>query len=147
MRNGGILLRVLKEQGFKLEDSLRSIGRSIETGHREMNLVPLFNALRMRSEWEEFFGKGGVDHESESNQKNKEVKNMEVFTRDLEKLERMPIIETHIGKSKDGRLVIHRTVITDIKDVKYYEKVLENDGEASAPISEETVRPAKISIG
>jgi len=73
---------------------------------------------------------------------------MEVFTRDLEKLERMPIIETHICKSKDGKLVIHRTVITDIKDVKYYEKVLENDGENSErPIPEETIRPAKISLG
>lgn len=36
-----------------------------------------------------------------------------------------PIVESHIGKSKDGKYVIHRTIITDIKPVKYYEKVME----------------------
>lgn len=148
MRNGGILFRVLKEQGFKLEDGLRGIGRSVEKGNQEMNLVFLFNALRMRNEWEEFFRKGAVDHKRESNQKSKEVIKMEVFTRDLEKLEKMPIIETHIGKSKDGRFVIHRTVITDIKDAKYYEKVLQNNGEyAEETIPERTVKPTKISLG
>ena len=40
-----------------------------------------------------------------------------------------PILETHIGKSKDGRYIIHKTVITDIKPVKYYEKVIESKTE------------------
>tara|TARA_Y100000034_G_scaffold114516_1_gene150715 strand:+ start:559 stop:726 length:168 start_codon:yes stop_codon:yes gene_type:complete len=34
-----------------------------------------------------------------------------------------PILETQISKSKDGKYVIHRTVITDIKPVAYFEKV------------------------
>ena len=34
-----------------------------------------------------------------------------------------PIIETSITKSKNGKYLIHKTVITDIKPVKYYEKV------------------------
>lgn len=42
----------------------------------------------------------------------------------MEKLNKQPIIETAIKKSEDGRFVIHRTIITDIKPVKYYEKVL-----------------------
>ena len=37
-----------------------------------------------------------------------------------------PILETHISKSRDGRYIIHKTVITDIKPVKYFEKVMEN---------------------
>jgi hypothetical protein len=37
---------------------------------------------------------------------------------------RAPIIETQISKSKDGRWILHRTIITDIKPVKYFEKVL-----------------------
>ena len=37
---------------------------------------------------------------------------------------RGPIIETQISKSKDGRWILHRTIITDIKPVKYFEKVL-----------------------
>tara|TARA_Y100001963_G_scaffold104015_1_gene143312 strand:+ start:165 stop:341 length:177 start_codon:yes stop_codon:yes gene_type:complete len=40
-----------------------------------------------------------------------------------------PILETTITKSKDGKYVIHKTIVTDIKPIKYYEKVLEgNDG-------------------
>jgi len=37
-----------------------------------------------------------------------------------------PITETQISKSKDGKYIIHKTIITDIKPVKYYEKILEN---------------------
>ena len=37
----------------------------------------------------------------------------------------VPLIETHISRSKDGRYIIHRTVITDIKPTGYYEKILE----------------------
>jgi len=42
------------------------------------------------------------------------------------KFENKPITETQIGKSKDGKYIIHKTIITDIKPVKYYERVLEN---------------------
>ncbi len=44
-----------------------------------------------------------------------------------EQLEKMPIIETRISKSKDGRFLIHKTVITDIKPVEYYKVVLEKE--------------------
>ncbi|MDP3699248.1 MAG: hypothetical protein Q8R47_06725 [Nanoarchaeota archaeon] len=37
-----------------------------------------------------------------------------------------PIVETQISKSKDGKYLIHKTIITDIKPVKYYEKVMES---------------------
>lgn len=42
-------------------------------------------------------------------------------------LNRPPIVETKIGKSKDGRWVIHRTIITDIKAAAYYRQVLQSD--------------------
>ncbi len=38
-----------------------------------------------------------------------------------------PIVETRIEKSKDGKFIMHRTIITDIKPVQYFEKVLESD--------------------
>jgi len=41
--------------------------------------------------------------------------------------ENRPIVETQIGKSKDGKYVLHRTIITDIKPRTYYERVLEAD--------------------
>ena len=42
----------------------------------------------------------------------------------IKQLNKMPIIESRIAKSKDGRFVIHKVVITDIKPVEYYEKVM-----------------------
>ncbi|MDP3990623.1 MAG: hypothetical protein Q8Q01_05475 [archaeon] len=35
-----------------------------------------------------------------------------------------PIVETQISKSKDGKYVLHKTIITDIKPVGYYQKVI-----------------------
>ena len=35
-----------------------------------------------------------------------------------------PLIESVVTKSKDGKFVIHKTVITDIRPVKYYEMVV-----------------------
>lgn len=36
-----------------------------------------------------------------------------------------PVVETSITTSRDGKWVIHKTIITDIKAVGYYTKVLE----------------------
>ena len=38
--------------------------------------------------------------------------------------ENKPILEKPISKSKDGKYIIHKTVITDIKPVGYLQKVL-----------------------
>lgn len=39
---------------------------------------------------------------------------------------RPPIVETKISKSKDGKWVMHRTIITDIKPATYYQAVLKS---------------------
>lgn len=44
----------------------------------------------------------------------------------LKQLANMPLIESRITLSKDGKYVIHKTTITDIKPMSYYEKVFEN---------------------
>ena len=49
---------------------------------------------------------------------------MELTSKKLEQLKKMPIVETVITKSEDGQWVIHKTVITDIKPVSYYEKIV-----------------------
>jgi hypothetical protein len=41
-----------------------------------------------------------------------------------EQLRQMPIIRSTISKSKDSKYIIHRTTITTIKPVAYYEAVL-----------------------
>ena len=45
-----------------------------------------------------------------------------------EQLKRMPLIESKVLKSKDGKYVIHRTMITTIRPTAYFEKVLESEG-------------------
>lgn len=41
-----------------------------------------------------------------------------------QQLRKMPMIESRLSKSKDGKYLIHRTVITHIRPVAYYEAVL-----------------------
>ena len=45
----------------------------------------------------------------------------------LEQLKKMPAIESQVFKSRDGKFIVHRTTITDIKPVAYFHAVLEND--------------------
>lgn len=49
-----------------------------------------------------------------------------------EQLRNMPQIAFRVTKSKDGRYIINKTTITDIKPVAYYEKVMENPPEEQA---------------
>ena len=57
--------------------------------------------------------------------KNKELRNGVSGSPDRE-FENKPIVETQLSKSKDGKYILHRTIITDIKPVKYIQKVLES---------------------
>jgi hypothetical protein len=53
---------------------------------------------------------------------------MGLSNRKEEQLKQMPIIRSSVGKSKDGKYVIHRTTITYIKPTAYYEAVLVGKG-------------------
>ncbi len=68
---------------------------------------------------------------------------MELTEKKIEQLKKQPIIETVITKSEDEQWVIHKTVITDIKPVSYYEMswVIENgNGNRKANSSFEKVQ-------
>lgn len=45
----------------------------------------------------------------------------------LNQLKKMPVIETAVFKSKDGKFIINKTTITDIKPVNYFQAVIDND--------------------
>ena len=47
-----------------------------------------------------------------------------------ESIKKMPMIESFVSKSKDGKFVMHKTVITHIKPVQYWEAVIEGKTEA-----------------
>lgn len=51
----------------------------------------------------------------------------ELSPKQIEKVARMPIIETRVSLSKDRRYVIHRTEIVDIKPTEYWNKVFSTD--------------------
>ena len=42
----------------------------------------------------------------------------------VEQLNKMPVVESSVTKSADGKWVVHKTTITDLKPVSYMEKVL-----------------------
>jgi hypothetical protein len=45
----------------------------------------------------------------------------------IEQLNKMPIIESTVSKSDDGKWVIQKVIITSIKPVKYFEKMFTGD--------------------
>ncbi len=49
---------------------------------------------------------------------------MELSEKKVEQLNKQPVVETSIRWSEDGKWVVHKTTITDIKPVAYFEKVL-----------------------
>jgi hypothetical protein len=64
-----------------------------------------------------------------------------------EQLKKMPMMEFIVRKSKDGKYIIHKTIITDIKPIAYYDKVLSSEAvfdEATADeIDEDIVEVVK----
>ena len=56
-------------------------------------------------------------------------------------LKRMPIIESKITTSKNGRFLIHRTIITHIMPTDYYRAVLGN----AVKVTEEELSDEQIS--
>lgn len=42
----------------------------------------------------------------------------------------MPVVRSGYSKSKDGKYIIHKTVITTIRPIEYFEKVLSSEGDA-----------------
>lgn len=43
-----------------------------------------------------------------------------------EQIRKMPVIEAKLSKSKDGKYLIHRTIITYVRPVSYYKAILDN---------------------
>jgi hypothetical protein len=59
------------------------------------------------------------------NGNGKEAEKVELSARKIEQLRRQPIIESVVLKSEDGEWILHKTIITDIKPVSYFEKVVQ----------------------
>ena len=49
---------------------------------------------------------------------------MEISQKKLKALNRQPIVETSIRRSDDGKWVIHKMTITEIRSATYYQNLL-----------------------
>ena len=45
--------------------------------------------------------------------------------RRIEQLKKMPLLQTRIRRLKDSNLVLHQTIISDIRPLEYYEAVVD----------------------
>jgi len=55
-----------------------------------------------------------------------------------DQLRKMPIVQARIMKSKDGKYLIHRTEITTIRPMAYYETILH--GKEEVEVSEDELQ-------
>ena len=62
---------------------------------------------------------------------------MGLTTKKEEQLRAMPIIRSSVGRSKDGKYIVQRTTITNIKPVAYYEAVMNGKPDEKEDIEEE----------
>jgi len=51
---------------------------------------------------------------------------MAISEKKEKQLKKMPRVESFIEKTKDGKFLMHKTVITDIKPLEYYVTVVNN---------------------
>lgn len=63
---------------------------------------------------------------SQKQQDSESVMAVELSAVKIQQLSKQPIVESSISVSEDGRWIIHRTIITDIKPKTYLEAVLNN---------------------
>lgn len=60
-----------------------------------------------------------------------------------EQLKNMPLIESRLRKSKDGKFMVHQTIITHIKPTAYYKAVMDSEASDSTEVVQEEVVKAK----
>ncbi len=49
---------------------------------------------------------------------------MSLSEKKLEQLKKQPIVESKVFKSQDGKYIVHRTSIINIKPVEYYKSIM-----------------------
>ncbi|MGM5484088.1 MAG: hypothetical protein ACQER9_04200 [Nanobdellota archaeon] len=57
-----------------------------------------------------------------------------------EQMKKMPYISTQVFKSKDGKYLINRTVITSIKPVNYYKAIIDSEPKSVEDATEELIQ-------
>ncbi|MCB9358546.1 hypothetical protein H6503_01320 [Candidatus Woesearchaeota archaeon] len=50
---------------------------------------------------------------------------MSLSEKKVEHLKKMPLIQTRIRRVQDSNLILHQTIISDIRPIEYYEAVVD----------------------
>ena len=45
----------------------------------------------------------------------------------IEQLKKMPLIQTRIRRLKESNLILHQTIISDVRPIEYYEAVVDKN--------------------
>jgi hypothetical protein len=61
---------------------------------------------------------------------------MGLTSRKEEQLKNMPNIKSYVFRSKSGRFLVHKTVVTDIKPVQYYQAIVDDPVESQRALEE-----------
>lgn len=51
--------------------------------------------------------------------------NMSLTEKKIEQLKKMPLIQTRIRRLKESNLILHQTIISDVRPIEYYEAVVD----------------------
>jgi len=65
-----------------------------------------------------------MEKQTKQKDNGKQFVSMELSAVKIQQINRQPIVESSMSKSEDGKWLIHKTIITDIKPVSYFEKVM-----------------------
>ena len=65
-----------------------------------------------------------MEKQTKAKNSGKQLVSMELSAVKIQQINKQPVVESSVTKSQDGKWLIHKTVITDIKPVSYFEKVL-----------------------
>jgi len=52
---------------------------------------------------------------------------MDLTKKKVEQLKKMPLIQTKIRRLKDSNLILHQTIISDLRPIEYYEAVVDKN--------------------
>ena len=54
---------------------------------------------------------------------------MNLSDKKVEQLKKMPLIQTKIRRLKESNLILHQTIISDLRPIEYYEAVVDKSNE------------------
>lgn len=50
---------------------------------------------------------------------------MSLSEKKVEQLKKMPLVQTRIRRIKESNLILHQTIISDVRPIEYYEAVVD----------------------